>query len=90
MFYGYVNTELWIYDLEADTLDVDCTNLLGETEALEMMPDGLLLIGTHQDTMFSLHAFNPKICQIVEEANIPTEQFNDVEGIALPIEAGVK
>jgi hypothetical protein len=24
---------------------VACTNLLGETEALEMMPDGLILLG---------------------------------------------
>jgi YD repeat-containing protein len=90
VFYGSVNTELWIYDLEADTLDVACTNLLGETEALEMMPDGLLLIGTHQDTTFSLHAFDSKICQIVVEADIPTEQFNDVEGIALPVEVCAK
>ncbi|EDN69296.1 secreted protein [Beggiatoa sp. PS] len=90
VFYGSVNTELLIYDLETDRLDEVCTNLLGETEALEMMPDDLLLISTHQDTTFSLHAFDPKICQIVEEANIPTEQFNDVEGIALPVEACAK
>jgi YD repeat-containing protein len=90
VFYGSVNTELWIYDQDVNTLEVACTNLLGETEALEMMPQGFLLFGTHQDTTFTLHAFDPKICQTVAEANIPTERFNDVEGIALPVNACIK
>jgi hypothetical protein len=90
IFYGSVNTELWIYDQEMNTLEVACTNLPGETEALEMMPQDFLLISTHQDTTFTLHAFDPKICQTVEEANIPTERFDDVEGIALPVNACIK
>ncbi len=90
VFYGSVNTELWVYDMDADTLKVACTNLLGETEALEMMPDGILLKGIDKDKSFSLHAFDAKACQVVVEANMPTNQFNDVEGIALPIEACAK
>ena len=81
---------LLIDDMEADRWDEACTNLLGETEALEMMPDDILLIGTHQDTTFSLHAFEPKICQIVADINIPTNPFDDVEWIALPIETYTK
>jgi hypothetical protein len=65
VFYGSINTELWIYDMDADTLEVACTNLLGETEALEMMPDGLLLMGIHKDQSFSIHAFDAKACQVV-------------------------
>jgi hypothetical protein len=90
VFYGSVNTELWVYDMDADTLEIACTNLLGETEALEMMPDGILLMGIDKDKSFSLHAFDAKACQVVVEADMPTNQFNDVEGIALPIEACAK
>jgi len=87
VFYGSVNTELWVYDMDAETLEVACNNLLGETEALEMMSDGLLLMGIDKDKSFSLHAFDAKACQVVIEANMPTNQFDDVEGIALPIDA---
>jgi hypothetical protein len=90
VFYGSVNTELWVYDMDAETLEIACTNLLGETEALEMMPDGILLMGIDRDKSFSLHAFDAKACQVVVEADMPTNQFNDVEGIALPIEACAK
>jgi len=90
VFFGSVNTELWVYDMDADSLEVACTNLIGETEGLEIMPDGLLLIGTHKDKTFNIHAFDPKACQIVVEAELPTYQFGDVEGIALPVGACAK
>ncbi|HEC83668.1 MAG: hypothetical protein DRR08_08485 [Candidatus Parabeggiatoa sp. nov. 2] len=86
VFYGSVNTALWVYDMDANTLDVACTNLFGETEALEMMPDGLLLVGTH-NVPFGLHAFNPETCEVIMADETLTNQFNDVEGIALPVEA---
>jgi hypothetical protein len=86
-FFGAIQTDLWHYDMEADTLDIACTNLLGETEALEMISGGLLLFGTHQDKTFSLHALDAKTCEIIIAEEIPTNQFNDVEGIALPVEA---
>ena len=87
IFYGSVNTELWVYDTEPKTLEVACTNLLGETEGLEMMPDGILLMGIHKDKSFNLHAFNPKTCETVAEENVFSETFDDVEGIALPKDA---
>jgi len=90
IFYGSVGTELWMYDMEAEKTTVLCKNLLGETEALEMIPDGLLLMGIDKDKNFSLHAFDANTCQTVVEANILTNQFNDVEGIALPIDACAK
>jgi hypothetical protein len=71
--------------MKADKLDVLCTNLLGETEALEMMSDGILLVGTH-NVPFGLHAFNPQTCEVIM-ADTLSHQFDDVEGIALPIEA---
>jgi len=89
-FYAAIGSELWFYESSTETLDIACTGLPGETEALEMMPQGFLLISTDQDTTFTLHAFNPKECETLIEANIPTERFDDVEGIALPVNACIK
>ena len=89
-FYGTIGNELWIYDQVTNQLEIACTNLPGETEALEMMSDDILLMGIHKDKSFSLHAFDAKTCQIVADLNIPTNPFDDVEGIALPIEACAK
>jgi len=87
VFYGSVSNELWIYDQTSNHLEVACTNLPGETEALELLPDDILLMGIHKDKSFSLQAFNAKTCQIATEINIPTNPFDDVEGIALPVAA---
>ncbi|MDM8562110.1 cohesin domain-containing protein [Candidatus Marithioploca araucensis] len=93
VFFGAVGTDLWQYDLVAKTLEVICPDkLLGETEALEIMPDGLLkpdgllLIGTH-NVPFGLHAFNPETCEVIEADKTLSNQYNDVEGIAVPVEA---
>ncbi len=88
IFYGSVNSVLWVYDMKDDKLEVACTNLLGETEALEMKSNGILLVGTHK-VPFGLHAINPQTCEIIM-ADTLSHQFDDVEGIALPIEACIK
>jgi hypothetical protein len=86
VFFGAVGTDLWQYDGNTDTLDILCPNeLLGETEALEIMQNGLLLIGTHK-VPFGLHAFDIQTCQVIEAETL-SNQFNDVEGIALPVAA---
>jgi subtilisin family serine protease len=90
VFYGAAQTDLWKYDPVAPSLEVVCTNLPGETEALEMMHDGNLLLGTHKNKTLGLHLFNPNTCQVIIGADIPTGQFDDAEGIALPIEACTK
>jgi RHS repeat-associated protein len=87
VFYGAVNTDLWMYNMDIDTLEVACTDLVGETEALEMMADGLLLIGVHKDKTLSLHAFDPNACTVVAGKDIPMGKYDDIEGIALPINA---
>ena len=47
-------------------------------------------MGIDKDKSFSLHAFDADTCQTVVEANMLTNQFNDVEGIALPVDACAK
>jgi WD40 repeat protein len=87
VFFGAVGTDLWQYDMNTDTLDVLCPNqLLGETEALEITPEGLLLIGTH-NVPFGLHAFDVQSCQVIEADETLSNKFDDVEGIALPVNA---
>ncbi|MDM8566595.1 myxococcus cysteine-rich repeat containing protein [Candidatus Halobeggiatoa sp. HSG11] len=86
IFYGSVNTELWTYNMDSNDLQVACTNLLGETEALEMMPYGELLVGTH-NVAFGMHAFNPDGCHISTADATSSNKFKDVEGLALPIAA---
>jgi len=93
LFFGADGTDLWQYDMEANTLEVICPNgLLGETEALEIMPDGLitpnglLLVGTHE-VPFGLHAFDAQTCEVIEADETLSNQYNDVEGIAIPVAA---
>ena len=80
-FYASVNTTLWKYDVEAETLETACSNLPGETESLAAIHEGLLLIGLHNNP--TLKVFDPKTCQVVE--SISTGQFDDVEAVIWPI-----
>ena len=85
IFFGTVKTELWRYDMEADNLEVICQNkLIGETEALEMMPNGQLLIGTHKAPF--IYALT-QTCDVIMADKMLTNQFDDVEGIAVPVAA---
>ena len=86
LFYGAVKTDLWMYP----PLELTCQNKLPkETEALEMMPNDILLFGTHQDATLSLHAFDVESCSVIGDADIKTS-FNDIEGLALPVDACAK
>jgi len=87
IFYGSVDTELWRYDLNQDILEVICTNLPAETEGLEMISADLILIGMHHNQDFNLRLFNLSTCEIANDIDVSTHPFNDVEGIALPINA---
>jgi hypothetical protein len=90
IFLGAVGTDLWQYNSETKMLEILCPNqLLGETEALEITPEGLLLIGTH-NVPFGLHAFEIETCKPIEADETLSNQFDDVEGIALPIAACAK
>ena len=86
-FYAAIDTVLWFYDTSTETLDIACTGLPGETEALEMLPGGLILIGVHNDKALKLHVLEPNICEVIADKDIPTHQFDDVEGMALPTKA---
>ncbi len=85
--YATENTNLWVYEYATQTVNLACSNLPGETEALEILPDGALLLGIHgEEKIIQFQAFNPETCEIVFGVDIPTSPtINDVEGIAWPI-----
>jgi len=86
VLYGAVQADLWKYDMGANTLDVICAGkLLGETESLERVAPAHLLFGTHKDKTLSLHLLDPSTCEIIVDADISTDRFDDVEGIGWPL-----
>ena len=82
--YGSQNTNLWVYDKANNSVQLKCSNLPGETEALEMLPDGTLLLGIHgKKEILQFNAFDVETCTDVASVDIPTSSsLNDVEGIA--------
>jgi len=87
--YAAENTNLWVYEHATQTVGLACSNLPGETEALEILPDDSLLLGIHgEGKILQFQAFNVETCEIVFGVDIPTSPtVNDVEGIAWPINA---
>ncbi len=83
LLYGCLQVELWSYKPDTDALTLKCSNLALETEAVEMLLDGKLLLGRHQDKTLLLHALDIPTCEMVASLNIPIP-YNDVEGLALP------
>ncbi len=85
--YAAENTNLLVYEHATQTVGLACSNLPGETEALEMLPDGSLLLGIHGERkILQFQALNLETCEIVFGLDVPTDAtINDVEGIAWPI-----
>jgi PKD repeat protein len=81
--YGSLQVELWSYDLDTKALTLKCADLGLETEAVEMLFDGQLLLGRHLDKTLQLHALDIQTCAMVASWNIPI-LFNDIEGFAWP------
>ena len=86
VLYGPLEDQLWSYDPTTDTLTLECSNLERETEAVEFLQDGLLLLGRNGERSLMLHAFDIATCAMVANRNIKVP-FNDVEGLAVPYAA---
>ncbi|MEK8018795.1 MAG: WD40 repeat domain-containing protein [Candidatus Parabeggiatoa sp.] len=84
--YASQDTNLWIYEHATKETDLACSNLPGETEAIETLPDGSLLLGIHgEEKILQFQAFDVETCSLGESVDIPTSSFNDVEGIAVAV-----
>jgi len=86
ILYGSVATELYAYEAGSGAITQKCTNLPLETEALEMLADGLMLLGMHKDKTLTLHALEVTSCEMVESRDVAVP-YNDPEGIAMPTAA---
>jgi uncharacterized repeat protein (TIGR01451 family) len=80
LLYGSAGTGLWVYSPIGKSLTKIANNLPGNTEALEMRPDGRLMGGVHQGAL-SIFAYDIATRQAIpsEHIRIP---FDDIEGIA--------
>lgn len=91
ILYGVEKKRLLAYNSQTNELNhLNCTLPGGKVEALEMLPDGQLLFGIHNDKALSLHALDIESCSLVG-INISTQidgmVLDDVEGMAWPVEA---
>lgn len=93
LLYASIDTELWTYEKATGNIAQACDNLPLETEALEVLPetivpDGHIVLGMHKDnTLKHWGIFNVQTCQVVFDKEIVIDPYNDVEGIAVPMEA---
>jgi pimeloyl-ACP methyl ester carboxylesterase len=79
--YAVEDTNLWVSD--GRSAELACSNLPGHTEAIEMLPDGNILLGIHGNKgVTRFQSLNPVTCEQVIDTTIPTEDYNDIEGIA--------
>lgn len=89
LLYGVKNSQLIAYDGQSVT-PLDCTLPGGEIEALEILPDGQLLFGVHNDQTLSIHALEVDSCELIGvtiDTRVESIKLNDVEGIAWPVAA---
>jgi YD repeat-containing protein len=91
MLYGVENKKLLAYNSQTNELNqLNCTLPGGEVESIEMLPDGRLFFGIHNDNSLSIHALDIESCSL-NGVNISTQvegmELNDVEGMAWPVEA---
>jgi tetratricopeptide (TPR) repeat protein len=92
ILYGVEKNNLLAYDGKTNELSqLNCTLPGGEVESLEMLPDGRLLFGIHEDKTLNIYALDIKTCSLVG-TKISTKitggiKLSDVEGIAWSIKA---
>jgi RHS repeat-associated protein len=72
---------LWAYT--ADGWQVVCEGLPQKVEALETLPNDLLVYGFENDTQLGIHTLDVETCQTLDNARIETPYY-DIEGIAWP------
>jgi hypothetical protein len=79
-------SDLWAYDYESQKLEVVCSQAVpAEIEGMEMQPDDLLILATHDRKDIGMVAYDPEICDVVATrtfTNVP--EYYDVESIEWP------
>lgn len=81
--YAAGGDNLYKYSYATNTMQKIADNLIGpgDTEGLEMNPDGLLIVGLHGS--HTIYTYDPSTLKVVGAKDISTP-YDDVEGIAWP------
>ena len=83
--YGSADRELWVYDLATGELTLKCPEMVkAEVEALEMQPNGLLMLGTDGKKELGMVAYDPDTCQVVATRSFMNLIYDDIESIEWP------
>jgi hypothetical protein len=79
-------TDIWEYDVDAKTLGVKCENAIAaEAEALEIQPNGLLLMAVNNDADVGIVAYDPESCKTVATRTFKqVSAYYDLESIEWP------
>ncbi len=81
LIYTFENTNLFAID--GQNIKLACSNLPGHTEAIEMLPDGnILLVIPENQGITHLQSLNPNTCKLTSDITIATEEYDDIKGIA--------
>jgi len=83
VLYGTANHQLWSFtpDAVVNKVALVCDNLVHETEALDTLPDGNLLLTAHGVSNVSFAtAIDPESCTVLSSSHVNTP-YNDIEGI---------
>lgn len=81
LLYVATGKKLYVYNPVNGKLTFLASNLPGNTEMLELRPDGLLSVGVHGVT--TLYAYDINLLAIVPGKSLITP-YNDIEGLAWP------
>ena len=83
--YGSADRELWVYDVETKEFTLKCPEMVkAEVEALEMQPNGLLMLGTDGKKELGMVAYDPDTCQVVATRSFKNLIYDDIESIEWP------
>jgi len=83
--YGSADRELWVYDLATGEFSLQCPEMVkAEVEALEMQPNGLLMLGTDGKKELGMVAYDPDTCQVVATRSFMNLIYDDIESIEWP------
>lgn len=83
--YGSADRELWVYDVATTELSPGCPDMVpAEVEALEMQPNGLLVLGTDGKKELGMVAYDPTVCQVIATRSFKNLIYDDIESIEWP------
>lgn len=87
LLYGVAGRDLWVYDPDAQSLDIKCPNMVGaEIEALEMQPNGIALLGTDGEQRIAMVAYDVEACEALASRSFAGLPYDDLESIEWPSE----